>query len=73
LIAAAGFVLAGLGGLGSFPFFMWFRDNKMVRWLGILVLLGAAAIWAATFYPTMWSHLESFSKWVPATMATPAP
>jgi putative membrane protein len=73
LIAAVGFVLAGLGGLGSFPFFMWFKDNKTVRWVGILILLAAAAIWAATFYPSIWGHLESFGKWVPATMATPKP
>ncbi len=73
LVAAIGFILAGLGGLGSFPFFMWFKDNKSVRWVGILVLLAAAAVWAITFYPSIWGHLDSFSKWVPATMATPKP
>ena len=70
LVAAAGFVLAGLGGLGSFPFLEWFRDNKVVRWIGILVLLAAALIWAVTFYNALWAHMASFSKWVPATMAT---
>ena len=73
LIAAVGFVLAGLVGVGSFPFFMWFKGNKTVRWIGVLVLLAAAAVWAATFYPSIWGHLDSFSKWVPATMATPKP
>jgi putative membrane protein len=72
LIAAVGFVLAGLGGLGSFPFFMWFRENKVVRWIAILVLLATAAVWAATFYPALWGHLESFSKW-PGALAVPAP
>jgi putative membrane protein len=73
LIAAAGFVLAGLGGVGSFPFFEWFKDNRLVRWLAILMLLATAAIWAATFYAALWSHLATFAHWVPATMATPAP
>ena len=68
LISAVGFVLAGLGGLGAFPFFMWFRDNKLVRWIAILVLLATAAIWSVTFYGSLWRHLESFSKWVPPTM-----
>lgn len=69
LAAAVGFVLAGLGGVFSFPFLRWFRDNKAVRWIAILVLLATAAIWAVTFYASLWSHLASFSKWVPATMA----
>ncbi len=73
LLAAIGFVLAGLGGLGSFPFFMWFKDNKTARWVGIVVLLAAAAVWAVTFYPSIWGHLDSFSKWVPSTMAAPKP
>jgi putative membrane protein len=68
LIAAVGFILAGLGGVGSFPFLQWFRDNKMVRWLAIGVLGVAAAIWAVTFYSALWAHMASFSKWVPATM-----
>ncbi len=71
-VAAAGFVLAGLGGLASFPFFQWFRDNKVARWLAILVLLATAAIWAVTFYAALWGHLAEFAKWVPATMAAPA-
>jgi putative membrane protein len=69
LAAAVGFVLAGLGGVFSFPFLRWFRDNKLVRWIAILVLLATAAIWAVTFYASLWSHLASFSNWVPATMA----
>ncbi len=76
LVAAVGFVLAGVGGLGAFPFFMWFRDNQAVRWIAILVLLATAAIWAATFYPSLWSHLQSFSNWPGALAvppATPAP
>ncbi len=73
LISAVGFFLAGLSGLGVFPFLMWFRDNKIVRWIGILLLLGTAVLWAITFYGSLWSHMASFAKWVPATMSTPAP
>jgi putative membrane protein len=69
-VAAVGFILAGLGGLGAFPFFMWFKDNKIVRWIAIIVLLAAAAIWAVTFYSALWAHMTAFAKYVPATMLT---
>ena len=69
LISAAGFVLAGLSGLGVFPFLMWFRKNQMVRWIGIVLLLATAAIWGVTFYGGLWGHLASFAKYVPSTMA----
>ena len=68
LISAVGFILAGLSGLGVFPFLMWFRENRLVRWIGILLLLGSALLWAITFYGSLWAHLASFAKWVPATM-----
>jgi putative membrane protein len=72
LVAAIGFVLAGLGGVCAFPFLQWFRDNKTVRWIAIAVLVVTAGIWAVTFYAALWGHMASFAKWVPATMATPA-
>ena len=68
LIASVGFILAGLGGVGSFPFLQWFRENKLIRWLAIAILGITAAIWAVTFYGALWEHMASFSKWVPATM-----
>jgi putative membrane protein len=68
VMSAIGFILAGLGGVASAPFFLWFRNNKTARMLGILLLLVTAALWAVTFYGSLWGHLESFSKWVPATM-----
>jgi putative membrane protein len=68
LISAVGFILAGLSGLGVFPFLMWFRENKMVRYIGIVLLLGTSLLWAITFYGSLWGHMESFAKWVPATM-----
>ena len=70
LIAAVGFILAGLGGVGAFPFLQWFRDNKTVRWIAIAILVVTAGIWAVTFYSALWAHMASFSKWVPATMST---
>jgi putative membrane protein len=72
LVAAIGFVLSGLGGIFAFPFLKWFKNNKAVRYIGVIVLLLAALIWAVTFYNALWAHLASFAKWVPATMATPA-
>lgn len=68
LMSAVGFILAGFSGLGAFPFFMWFRENKSVRWAVIAVLIVTAGLWAITFYGALWGHLESFGKWVPATM-----
>ena len=69
LISTVGFVLAGLGGLGAAPFFLWFRQNRTVRLIAILLLLATAAIWAVTFYGSLWDHLAGFSKWVPPTMS----
>jgi putative membrane protein len=69
LIAAIGFILAGLGGVFAFPFFQWFRNNKIFRWIAILILLVTAAIWAVTFYGALWDHMANFSNWVPVTMA----
>jgi putative membrane protein len=67
LISAVGFVLADLGGVGAASFFLWFRNNRTVRMLGVLLLLATAAIWAVTFYGSLWTHLESFRNWVPST------
>ena len=68
LISAVGFILAGLSGLGVFPFLMWFRENKMARWIGILLLAGTSLLWAITFYGSLWDHMANFAKWVPATI-----
>jgi putative membrane protein len=68
LVSSIGFILAGLGGLFSAPFFLWFSTNRTVRMVGVLLLLVTAGIWAVTFYGSLWGHMESFAKWVPATM-----
>lgn len=68
VMSAIGFILAGFGGIASAPFYLWFRNNKSVRMLGILILVATAALWAVTFYGSLWGHLESFGKWLPPTM-----
>ena len=72
LVAAVGFILAGLGGVFSFPFLQWFKKNQTVRWIAIAVLVVTAGIWAVTFYAALWAHMASFAKWLPATMAPAA-
>jgi putative membrane protein len=69
LISGVGFVLAGLGGVFAFPFLKWFKGNKLLRYTGAVVVLASAIVWAITFYGSLWSHMELFSKWVPATLA----
>lgn len=68
LLSAVGFILAGLGGLGAAPFFMWFKNNKAVRMAGVLLLVATGLLWAFTFYGSLWGHMESFGKWVPDAM-----
>jgi putative membrane protein len=63
VLSAIGFALAGLGGLGAFPFFMWFRKNQAVRWIAIAVLVVTAGLWAVTFYGSVIGHMTSFAKW----------
>jgi putative membrane protein len=69
LVSAVDFILAGFAGLGVFPFLMWFRENRMVRMIGVLLLLGTALVWGITFYGSLWVHMASFAKWLPPTMA----
>jgi putative membrane protein len=67
LLATAGFVLTGLAAVLSLPAY-YLRRFLIVRVLGALALLGAAAIWAATGYLAYWNHLQGFAKWAPPTM-----
>ena len=73
LLSAAGFILVGLSGIFAAPFLIWFRENRVLRMIGVIVLALAALLWAFTFYNSLWGHLASFSKWVPSTMAPAAP
>jgi putative membrane protein len=69
LLSAIGFSLAGLAGISAFPFFMWFKNNKVARYIGIAILLLTAALWAITFYGSLVGHMAGFAQWLPATMA----
>jgi putative membrane protein len=69
LFSGIGFILAGLGGVFAAPFLAFFKKNRALRTVAALVVLVTALIWAFTFYNSLWGHMESFAKWVPATMA----
>ncbi len=57
LLPGAGFILTGLGGVCA-PVVLWKQNAKALRVAGILVLLAAAAIWAATAGMGYWAHLK---------------
>lgn len=67
LLSGVGFILAGLGGVAAFPV-LGLLKNKVFRSAATLVLLATALLWAFTFYNSLWGHMESFGKWLPATM-----
>lgn len=69
LLSAVGFILAGLGGVFAAPFFLFFKNNRIFRLIAVVVLLATAALWAVTFYGSLWDHLASFAKWLPPTMS----
>lgn len=57
LLPGAGFILTGLGGVCA-PLVLWRQEAKALRVTGALVLLAAAAIWAATAGMGYWAHLK---------------
>ncbi|HTX90688.1 MAG TPA: DUF981 domain-containing protein [Anaerolineales bacterium] len=69
LVSGVGFIIAGLGGVFAFPFLKWFRNNKVLRYIGAAVVVASAVIWAVTFYASLWAHMASFAKYLPPTMA----
>jgi putative membrane protein len=72
-LTGVGYILSGLGGVFAAPTLLWLRHSQGFRLLAALVLLGAAACWAATVYPEYWMHLKQFSNWVPLAMRIPIP
>ena len=68
LLSGIGFIVSGIGGVAALPTLAWFRDNKLVRYAGALVLILAGLIWVATAYPALWMHAEGFKNWQPMTM-----
>ena len=67
LLSGAAFALTGASGIFSWVV-LRFKKNKIYRLIAALVLAAAAVLWAATAYPALWSHFETFSKWVPYSM-----
>lgn len=70
LLSGIGFILTGLGGVGAAPA-LYFKSNKPLRLLGVLVLLIAAGIWAFTAILAYWGHLADYSQWTPFPMRSP--
>ncbi len=57
LLPGAGFILTGLGGVCAGAV-LWKQDARALRLTGALVMLAAAAIWAATAAVGYWAHLK---------------
>lgn len=69
ILSGIGFIMAGLGGVLAAPLLGLLKKSKTFRIIAALVVLVTALLWAVTFYTSLWGHLSSFAKWVPATMA----
>jgi len=69
LVSGIGFLLAGLGGIAAAPGLALLKKSQVFHYIAGAVLLGVTAFWAYTFYSSLWGHLESFSTWLPLTMA----
>jgi putative membrane protein len=69
ILSGIGFIMAGLGGVLAAPLLGLLKKSKTFRIIAALVVLVTALLWAVTFYTSLWGHLASFAKWVPATMA----
>jgi len=59
-LSAAGFILAGLGGVLLLPVLLMPRQ-RWLHYATAVVLLAAAGIWALTGYASLWAHIESFA------------
>jgi putative membrane protein len=68
VMSGVGFILSGLGGVFAAPTLRFWRENRRVRLAGVVILLGAAAIWAITTGMEYWLHPVFFAKWVPLAM-----
>ena len=69
ILSGIGFIMAGLGGVLPAPLLGLLKKNKTFRLIAALVVLVTALLLAVTFYTSLWGHLASFAKWMPATMA----
>ena len=64
-LSGLGFLLAGLAGVLSAPFLLWFKNNRVIRVIAILIVLAATAIWLVEFVGAAWGHMTLFANWVP--------
>lgn len=64
ILSGIGFVLTGFAGIFAGAA-LYLRKVALVRVIGVLTLLGAAAVWAFNGYAGYWMHLSGFEKWVP--------
>ena len=69
IVSGIGFILAGLGGVLAAPGLKLLKTNKTFRIIAAIVVLVTAGVWAVTFYASLWAHLSSFAKYLPASMA----
>jgi len=67
LMAGAGFIMTGLGGVLAYPYIR-LRGNRAVRAVACIAMLAAALIWSLIGYMAYWDHLKSFATWHPETM-----
>jgi len=65
VMSGIGFILAGAGGILLF-IFSCLKHSPKLRVALVIVLAGAAIIWALTGYLAYWGHAESFQGWQPA-------
>jgi len=67
LIAGAGFVVSGLGGVfAALP--IAYPKQWMFRYAGAAVVVAAGLIWATTAYMEIPAHLTGFAKYLPPGM-----
>ena len=57
IVPGVGFILTGLGGVGSGLVLRW-PDARRLRIIGVLVMLAAAAIWIQTSIIAYWLHMK---------------
>jgi putative membrane protein len=74
LLAGAGFILTGAGGvMASAAFYL--RKKRALGFLAAALLVAGAGIWLLTAYLAYWGHLSSFNKpkaVAPAAATAPA-
>ena len=67
VLSGIGFILAGLGGVVS-PIALRLKDNKTFRLVVLVVLIVTLLLWGTVFFNALGDHVQSFAKWLPATM-----